>query len=390
MFVVQTLNKIAQEGLSMLPKDQYEIADECLAPDAVLVRSAKMHDMVLPESLKAIARAGAGVNNIPIDKCSEQGVVVFNTPGANANAVKELVLTGLMLASRDIAGGIGWVRGQSADNGLAKTIEKNKSNYGGIEIAGKTLGVVGLGAIGVMVANAALDLGMSVVGFDPYISVQSAWGLNRNVARAENLDKLLAQSDFISLHIPLMDDTVGYIGEDAFNKMSGCVRLLNFARGELVDNAALQAALDSGKCVRYVTDFPGCLTQDLLTHESVIPIPHLGASTEESELNCATMAVDQLREFLENGNIVNSVNFPECGMARTAAKRLIAANRNVPKIVGQITSVLAEYGLNIADMMNKSRGEYAYTIVDIDGDIPGAVVERIMAIPDVLMARVIR
>ena len=390
MFVVQTLNKIAQEGLSMLPKDQYEIADECLAPDAVLVRSAKMHDMVLPESLKAIARAGAGVNNIPIDKCSEQGVVVFNTPGANANAVKELVLTGLMLASRDIAGGIGWVRGQSADNGLAKTIEKNKSNYGGIEIAGKTLGVVGLGAIGVMVANAALDLGMSVVGFDPYISVQSAWGLNRNVARAENLDKLLAQSDFISLHIPLMDDTVGYIGEDAFNKMSGCVRLLNFARGELVDNAALQAALDSGKCVRYVTDFPGCLTQDLLTHESVIPIPHLGASTEGSELNCATMAVAQLREFLENGNIVNSVNFPECGMARTAAKRLIAANRNVPKIVGQITSVLAEYGLNIADMMNKSRGEYAYTIVDIDGDIPGAVVERIMAIPDVLMARVIR
>lgn len=390
MFVVQTLNKIAQEGLTMLPQDHYEIADECLSPDAVLVRSAKMHDMTLPESLKAIARAGAGVNNIPIDKCSEQGVVVFNTPGANANAVKELVLSGLMLASRDIAGGIGWVRDQSAGDDLAKTIEKNKSNYGGIEIAGKTLGVIGLGAIGVMVANAALDLGMSVIGFDPYISVMAAWGLNRNVERAENLDKLLAQSDFISLHIPLMDDTVGYIGTDAFNKMSGCVRLLNFARGELVDNAALKAALDSGKCVRYVTDFPGCLTQDLLTHASVIPIPHLGASTAESEQNCATMAVAQLREFLENGNIVNSVNFPDCTMERTAAKRLVAANRNVPKIVGQITSVLAEYGLNIADMMNKSRGEYAYTIVDIDGDIPGAVVERVLAIPGVLMARVIR
>jgi len=390
MFVVQTLNKIAQEGLQKLPKDNYEIADECLAPDAILVRSAKMHDMELPENLKAIARAGAGVNNIPIPKCSEQGIVVFNTPGANANAVKELVLAGLMLASRDIAGGIDWMRGQSAGDGLAKTIEKNKSNYGGIEIAGKTLGVIGLGAIGVMVANAAQDLGMSVIGFDPYISVMSAWGLNRNVERAASLDKLLGQSDFISLHIPLMDDTVGYIGTDAFGKTRDGVRLLNFARGELVDNAALQAALANGKCARYVTDFPGSLTQELLTNTGVIPIPHLGASTEESEQNCATMAVEELREFLENGNIINSVNFPDCSMERTAAKRLIAANRNVPKIVGQITSVLAEYGLNIADMMNKSRGEYAYTIVDIDGDIPGAVVERVLSIPDVLMARVIR
>lgn len=390
MFVVQTLNKIAQEGLQMLPQDKYEIAGECLAPDAVLVRSFKMHDMTLPPSLKAIARAGAGVNNIPVTKCSEQGVVVFNTPGANANAVKELVLAGLLLASRDIAGGICWVRGQAAGDDLAKVVEKGKSNFGGIEIMGKTLGVIGLGAIGVMVANAAVDLGMTVVGFDPYISVASAWGLNRNVERAATLDKLLSQCDYISLHIPLMDDTVGYIGADAFGKMKDCTRLLNFARGELVDNAALQAALESGKCVRYVTDFPGTLTQELLTHENVIPIPHLGASTEESELNCAAMAVAQLRDFLENGNIVNSVNFPDCTMERTAAKRLIAANRNVPKIVGQITSVLAEYGLNIADMVNKSRHDYAYTIVDIDGDIPAPVVDRILGIPDVLMARVIR
>jgi D-3-phosphoglycerate dehydrogenase len=390
MFVVQTLNKIAPEGLKMLPKDIYEVSDECLAPDAILVRSAKLHDMELPPSLKAIARAGAGVNNIPVEKCSEQGIVVFNTPGANANAVKELVMAGLLMVSRDIAGGIQWVRSQTADGDLAKVVEKGKSAFGGIEVAGKTLGVVGLGAIGVMVANAAIDLGMSVIGFDPYISVESAWGLNSNVEHATDIDKLFSQSDFITLHIPLVDDTVGYIGEDAFAKMRPGVRLLNFARGELVDNAALAAALESGRCARYVTDFPGTLTQELLAHKSVVPIPHLGASTEESEMNCAVMAVNQLRDFLENGNIVNSVNFPDCAMERTGAKRLISANRNVPNMVGQITSVLAQFGLNITNMVNKSRQDYAYTIVDVDGDFPGAVVERILAIPDVLMARVIR
>lgn len=390
MFVVQTLNKIAKEGLELLPKDNYEIADECLAPDGILVRSANMLEMTLPPSLKAIARAGAGVNNIPVDKCSEQGIVVFNTPGANANAVKELVLAGLFLASRDIAGGMAWVRQQAAGKDLGKVVEKGKGDFGGYEIMGKRLGVVGLGAIGVMVANAAIDLGMTVIGFDPYISVASAWGLNRNVERAQTLDKLLSQCDYITLHIPLLDDTKGYINAAAFDKMPDGVRVLNYARGELVDNAALQAALDSGKCSAYVTDFPGTLTQELLTHKAVVTIPHLGASTEESETNCATMAVAQMREFLESGNVKNSVNFPDCAMERTAARRLVSANRNVPKIVGQITLVLAEYGLNISDMMNKSRQDYAYTIVDIDGDIPAPVVDQILAIPDVLMARVIR
>ncbi|MGK7397344.1 MAG: phosphoglycerate dehydrogenase [Candidatus Cyclobacteriaceae bacterium M3_2C_046] len=385
VFKVQTLNKISPKGLDLFPRDHYEFASEIPNPDAVLLRSFKMHDMELPHSLKAIARAGAGVNNIPIDKCTENGIIVFNTPGANANAVKELVVTALMISSRQIIEGINWGKsliGRGSE--VPKLIEEGKSNFVGPEISGKTLGIVGLGAIGVLVANAAEALGMRVIGYDPYISVESAWELSQTVKRAPGLESLLNKCDYISLHAPLTDDTRGYINRDKFHMMKKGVRLLNFARGGLVNNHHLLEAIEDGIVNRYVTDFPD---ESLLKQEKVIAIPHLGASTPESEENCAMMAVEQLREYLENGNIRNSVNFPTCSMERNGGVRLLIANKNIPKMIGQITAILADQDINIANMINKHYDHIAYNIIDIDGDISAEQVKKIKDVEGIVMVR---
>jgi len=387
MFKIQTLNKIAMIGLDGFARDNYEIASEILNPDAILVRSADMHSMTLPPSVKAIGRAGAGVNNIPVEQCSKRGIVVFNTPGANANGVKELVLAGLLLSSRRIVPGIEWVRtlkGKGKEVGAL--VEKGKNDFVGPEIKGKKLGVVGLGAIGVMVANDALALGMEVAGYDPYISVEAAWGLARTVRRATSLDMLLAQSDYITLHVPLMDQTKGMLNRDKFALMKKGVRIVNLARGGLVKNADLLEALKAGAVGCYVTDFPD---DDLLDVPNVIPIPHLGASTPEAEDNCAIMAVEQVRDFLESGNVKNSVNFPACALPVMGRNRIVVANANVPNMVGQITTVLAADKINIVNMMNKSAGELAYNIIDIDGDLAEAQVEKLRKIEGVITARLI-
>ncbi len=387
MFKIQTLNKIAMIGLEGFPREQYEIASEILNPDAILVRSADMHSMTLPASVKAIGRAGAGVNNIPVDQCSKRGIVVFNTPGANANGVKELVLAGLLLSSRRIVPGIEWARTlKGKGKEVAPLIEKGKNDFVGPEIKGKKLGVIGLGAIGVMVANDAVALGMEVAGYDPYISVEAAWGLARTVRRATSLDMLLAQSDYITLHVPLMDQTKGMLNRDKFALMKKGVRVVNLARGGLVKNADLLEAMKAGTVACYVTDFPD---DDLLTAPNVIPIPHLGASTPEAEDNCAVMAVEQVRDFLQNGNVKNSVNFPGCALPVMGRNRIVIANANVPNMVGQITTVLAADKINIADMMNKSAGDLAYNIIDIDGDVAEAQVEKLRKIEGVITARLI-
>lgn len=387
MFKIQKLNKISPQGLQRFPSDQYEHATEIVNPDAILVRSADMHNMEFPKSLLAIARAGAGVNNIPVDKCSQNGIVVFNTPGANANAVKELVLLGMLIASRKVFEGITWAKGLAGKRDeVPQLIEKGKSDYVGPEIKGKKLGVIGLGAIGVMVANDALALGMEVSGYDPFISVEAAWGLSRSVKRSISLDYLISESDYITLHAPLNDKTKGLLNKDKFALMKKGVRILNFARGGLVNNADMKDAIKNGIVSYYVTDFPD---DDLVQMENVIPIPHLGASTPESEENCADMAVDQLREYLEKGNIVNSVNFPDCALIPAGSKRIIVANKNIPAIIGQITQVLADQKINIADMLNKSKGEYAYNIIDIDGTVDDKAIEQIKKIKDVVMVRVI-
>jgi D-3-phosphoglycerate dehydrogenase len=368
--------------------DHYEIASEFNAPDAILVRSAKMHEMDLPSSLKTIARAGAGVNNIPLDVCTEKGVVVFNTPGANANAVKELVIASMLLSSRNLVQGVNWAKtliGQGDEVG--KLVEAGKSNFVGPELLGKTLGVIGLGAIGMLVANAAQSLGMRVIGFDPYISIDSAWSLSKDVEKAISLDNLLSEADYLSLHIPLVDTTKEFINKSKFDIMKNGVRIMNFARGGLVNKSDLFAAFDSGKVAGFVTDFPD---EDLLKHEKVIGIPHLGASTPESELNCAMMAVDQVKDFLENGNIKNSVNFPNTGMPRNGGYRLIIANKNIPRMVGNITSVLADENINIADMLNKHRGDIAYNIIDIDGVIDDVQVQKIKSIEGIFMVRLLQ
>lgn len=367
--------------------DDYEMASEFSAPDAILVRSAKMHDMDFSSSLKAIGRAGAGVNNIPLDKCTEKGIVVFNTPGANANAVKELVIASMLLSSRNLVEGINWGKtlvGKGSE--VPKLVEKGKSNFVGPELQGKTLGVIGLGAIGMLVANAAEALGMRVIGFDPYISIDSAWALSKNVEKAISLDSLLSEADFLSLHIPLLDTTKGFINKSKFEVMKDGVRILNFARGGLVNVKDLFASFDSGKVAAFVTDFPD---EELLKNDKVVGIPHLGASTPESESNCAVMAVDQVKDFLENGNIKNSVNFPNIGMARNGGYRLIIANKNIPKMVGNITAVLADEDINIADMMNKHRNEIAYNIIDIDGEISDEQVQKIRDIEGVIMVRLL-
>ena len=387
MFKIQTLNKIAMIGLEGFPREQYEIASEMLNPDAILVRSADMHTMQLPASVKAIGRAGAGVNNIPVEQCSKRGIVVFNTPGANANGVKELVLAGLLLSSRRIVPGIEWaktLKGKGKEVG--PLVEKGKNDFVGPEIKGKKLGVIGLGAIGVMVANDAVALGMEVAGYDPYISVEAAWGLARTVRRATILDMLLAQSDYITLHVTLMDQTKGMLNRDKFALMKKGVRIVNLARGGLVKNADLLEAMKAGTVGCYVTDFPD---DDLLDVPNVIPIPHLGASTPEAEDNCAVMAVEQVRDFLENGNVKNAVNFPACALPVMGRNRIVVANANVPNMVGQITTVLAADKINIADMMNKSAGELAYNIIDIDGNVAEAQVEKLRKIEGVITARLI-
>jgi len=388
MYKIQTLNKISTRGLSLLPHDCYEYASEIVHPDAIIVRSHNMHDIDLPSSVTAIARAGAGVNNIPVDKCTERGIVVFNTPGANANAVKEMTLLGLLLSSRRVYQGISWAKslvGQGEQ--VPKLIEKGKANFDGPEIKGKTLGVIGLGAIGVMVANDADALGMEVSGYDPYISVDAAWGLSRAVKKALSIDNLIADSDYITLHIPLNKDTREKINKEKFAIMKKGVRLINFARAELINYDDLKDALHNETVASYVTDFP---SDALLGCDNVIPIPHLGASTPESEENCAVMAVNQLRDYLENGNIKNSVNFPECNLAASGTTRILIANRNVPNMIGQITPLLAHANINIADMLNRSKGDYAFNIIDIDGEADEMIINQVKQVPGVIMLKTIK
>jgi D-3-phosphoglycerate dehydrogenase len=387
MYKILTLNKISPAGLELLDHELYEAASEIEHPDGVIVRSHDMHSMQLPPSLRAIARAGAGVNNIPVEECSKRGIVVFNTPGANANGVKEMVLTGLLLSSRKIFESITWARSiKGRGDEVPRLVEKEKSKFAGPEIRGKTLGVIGLGAVGVMVANDAAALGMRVIGYDPFISVDAAWGLSRDIRKAKALENLLSESDYVTLHVPLSEDTEGMLNYDRFKLMKRGVRILNFARGKLVNNTDLERAVKEGIVSRYVTDFPD---DQLLNMDEVIPIPHLGASTPESEDNCAIMAVRQMRQFLERGNVINSVNFPYCDMDPSGKSRIVVANRNVPAMVGQITAVLAGQGINIADMLNRSKGENAYNIIDTDTEVSEDSVEKIRNIQGVTMVRVI-
>ena len=389
MFKIQTLNKIDAEGLKLFPLNNYEIASEIPNPDAIVLRSFDMHNMELPGSLKAIARAGAGVNNIPIDKCTEKGIVVFNTPGANANGVKEIIIAGLLLASRDITESITWAKtliGQGDQ--VPALVEKGKKNFAGNEIQGKTLAVIGLGAIGVLTANAATALGMNVIGYDPYMSVKHALKLSREVTWVEGIEALLSQADYITINIPQTPETKGYLNKEKFKMMKDGVRILNFARGGLINNVDLAEAISEGKVARYITDFPDETT---LKMDKVISIPHLGASTSESETNCALMAVKQTKAFLECGNIINSVNFPEAKMDLHNEARILVANRNVPNMVSQISTVLGAEGLNIDSMLNKKRGEMAYNIIDVDKPvIDESIKEKLLAIDGIFMVRIIQ
>lgn len=387
MYKIKCLNPISRYGLNLLT-DKYTVTDDVNEAEGILVRSASMHEMELPEGLEAVARAGAGVNNIPLDKCAEKGIVVFNTPGANANGVKELVIAGLLLGSRDITGGIEWVKANASDPAIGKSMEKAKKQFAGNEIKGKTLGIAGLGAIGILVANTAVSLGMKVIGYDPYISVNSALHLSTHVQVCDKLEDLVPQCDFLSVHVPLMDSTKGMINKAVFDLMKDGTVLLNFARDLLVNDDDLEAAIEAGKVKRYVTDFPNAKTANM---KNVIAIPHLGASTEESEDNCAIMAVREMMDYLENGNIVNSVNFPRCDMGEIkGAVRICIFNKNVPNMIGQFASVLANCGVNIPSMANNSRGNLAYTLMDADQDIDDTVVEKLAAIPEVFKVRVIR
>ncbi len=381
MYQIQTLNKISKKGLARLG-DNYNCADEIANPDGIILRSFKMHDMELPDSLRAVARAGAGVNNIPIDKCTDKGIVVFNTPGANANAVKELVLAGLFLASRKIVQGIEWaktLKGQG--DAVSGLVEKGKSNFVGPEIEGKTLGVVGLGAIGVKVANAAHHLGMDVIGYDPYLSVDAAWHLTRFAHKANSLQEVLEKADYITIHVPATASTKGMFNSEAFASMKNGARLLNFSRDALVDEKDVIEALESGKLACYITDFA---TDALLDRENVVCMPHLGASTPESEENCAVMAADEIKDFLENGNIKNSVNFPNCDMGKAEGKRITVLHKNVPNMLKQLTDTLASKNVNIDHMLNKSKGDNAYTMIDIAGTIEAAVLADMEAIDGVI------
>lgn len=387
MYSYHCLNPISDVGLNKFPEEYVPVSTQEKA-DALLVRSAVMHDMEFGKKLKAIGRAGAGVNNIPLDRCAEAGIVVFNTPGANANGVKELVIAGMLLASRDIIGGINWVQENEEDGNIAKDAEKAKKAFAGCELEGKKLGVIGLGAIGVLVANAATHLGMDVYGYDPYVSVDSAWRLSRSIHHSKTVDEIYRDCDYITIHVPAMDSTKGMIDQDAISLMKEGAVVLNFARNVLVEEEAMVDALISGKVKHYVTDFP---TPEIAGVKGAIVIPHLGASTEESEDNCAKMAVRQVKDYLENGNIHNSVNYPNCDMGiRGDNTRIALLHRNVPNMIGQFTKILAEYNMNIADMTNKSKGKYAYTMIDIDSDVTDRVAEDLENVKEVLRVRVIR
>ncbi len=384
MFDILTLNKIAKCGLEKFGAN-YAISDDAKDPDGIVLRSFSMHEMELGKNLKAVARAGAGVNNIPIEKCTEAGVVVFNTPGANANAVKELVLLGLLISSRKVVGGIEWAKTLKGDADVAKAVEKGKGSFVGPEIEGKTLGVIGLGAIGAMVANAAVALGMKVIGFDPFMTVDAAWRLSASVCHAASMDEVFAESDYITLHIPANDATNGTVNAQTIAKMKDGVRILNFARGSLVNDTDMAKALTDGKVACYVTDFPN---EAVLGMENVVAIPHLGASTPESEDNCAKMAVAELKEFLENGNIKNSVNFPNCEMAKSGV-RIAITHKNIPNMLSGFSTIVADQGINILNMESKSKKENAYTIMDVEGAVPQSVKDAISAMEGVTSLRVI-
>lgn len=386
MYKYHCMNPISHVGLERLDEN-YVKTEESGEADVILVRSAKMHDMEFGTHLKAIARAGAGVNNIPLDRCAEEGIVVFNTPGANANGVKELVIAGLLLAARDIIGGINWVQEHEEDGDIAKITEKKKKAFAGTELQGKKLGVIGLGAIGVLVANAATNLGMDVYGYDPYLSVESAWKLSRSIHHANTVDELYKECDYITIHVPALEDTKGMIDKNAISLMKKNVVILNFARDTLVNSEDIVDALVSGTVKCYVTDFP---TPEIAGVKNAIVIPHLGASTEESEDNCARMAVDEIRDFLENGNISHSVNYPDCTLGPKGEEdRITVFHHNIPNMLGQFTSLMAQEDMNISLMTNKSRKEYAYTVMDVDKKVENAVVEKLEAIEGVLKVRVI-
>ena len=387
MYKYHCLNPISHVGLERLDEN-YVKTDEAGEADVILVRSAKMHDMEFGEDLKAIARAGAGVNNIPLDRCAEEGIVVFNTPGANANGVKELVIAGMLLAARDIVGGINWVQEHEEDGDIAKVTEKKKKAFAGTELQGKKLGVIGLGAIGVLVANAATNLGMDVYGYDPYLSVESAWKLSRSIHHANTVDELYKECDYITIHVPALEDTKGMINKNAISLMKKNVVILNFARDTLVNSEDIVDALVSGTVKCYVTDFP---TPEIAGVKGAIVIPHLGASTEEAEDNCAQMAVDEIRDFLENGNISHSVNYPDCTLGPKGNEdRITVFHHNIPNMLGQFTSLMAQEDMNISLMTNKSRKEYAYTVMDVDKKVEDTVLEKLEAIDGVLKVRVIR
>lgn len=387
MFNILTLNKIAACGLNQLDSQKYTVTDD-MAKDAdgIILRSFAMHDMQLPASLKAVARAGAGTNNIPTDKCSEKGIVVFNTPGANANAVKELVIAALLLSSRKIADGIAWANTLSGDD-VAKQVEKGKSNFAGQEIQGKTLGVIGLGAIGVLVANAAQHLGMNVIGYDPYLSVDAAWRLSSHIHKASDINDVYENSDYITVHVPLTPETKNSINSDTLATMKDGVKILNFSRGELVNNDDIKKAIADGKVSCYICDFPNA---DLIHQDNVITIPHLGASTKESEDNCAMMAAQEIADYLENGNILNSVNFPNCSLPLGGMGRITIAHKNVPNMITRFTQAFADTDINISDMINKSKKDLAFTIMNTDDMITNEIVDKINAIEGVLRVRVIK
>ena len=389
MYKVQTYNAISDKGLSRFPVDSYEVGSELDSADAYILRSHKLHDQEVPSSLVAVARAGAGTNNVPVEDYSAKGIVVFNTPGANANAVKELVLTGILMSCRDIAGGIEFVRnveGVTDEAEMAKLLEQEKKKFAGSEIKGKTLGVIGLGAIGALVANVATELGMNVVGFDPAISVEAAWRLSRRVEKMESVEALMSRADFITVHVPAIPATKGLINSEKLALCKEGTVLLNFAREQVVDEAAVIAALDSGKLHRFVTDFP---TLSLAKRRDVIQMPHIGASTAEAEENCAVMAADQLMDYLENGNIKNSVNFPATSMARNGGSRITVANDNVPAVLGNVLSILADANLNIIDMLNRSRDELAYNIIDVEGDVKEGITAAIGEVEGVTSVRLL-
>ena len=386
MFKYHCLNPISQIGLGQLDEN-YVNTENVEEADAILVRSAKMHEMDFSGNLKAIARAGAGVNNIPLERCADEGIVVFNTPGANANGVKELVIAGMLLAARDIIGGINWVQEYEEDGDIAKITEKKKKAFAGTELMGKKLGVIGLGAIGVLVANAAISLGMEVYGYDPYLSVDSAWRLSGNIYHAKTADEIYKDCDYITVHVPALEDTKGMIDKNAISLMKEGVVILNFARDVLVNQEDIVDALVSEKVHCYVTDFP---TKEIVGVKGAIVIPHLGASTEESEDNCAKMAAEELKDFLENGNITHSVNFPDCDMGvKGEGPRVTILHKNIPNMLGQFTSLMAEKNINISVMTNKSRKEYAYTMIDVDAEVPADLKEQLEAYSGVLKVRIL-